>query len=191
MRKLINVLFVAAGLMLTTSMANAQQKIGHINSEEVFSNLPEAKSAQASLETLSKSKQAEIDGMVKEYQGKLTSAQALQKTISEANKEAVGKQLQDADLQLQDLQKRIEDSRTKATQEVTTKQGELFQPIQTKVASAITSVAKEKGLAYVFDIANGQGGNNLVYWEGGEDITAAVKTKLGITATTAKAAPKK
>lgn len=191
MRKLINVLFVAAGLMLTTSMANAQQKIGHINSEEVFSNLPEAKSAQASLETLSKSKQAEIDGMVKEYQGKLTSAQALQKTMSEANKEAVGKQLQDADLQLQDLQKRIEDSRTKATQEVTTKQGELFQPIQTKVASAITSVAKEKGLAYVFDIANGQGGNNLVYWEGGEDITAAVKTKLGITATTAKAAPKK
>ena len=191
MRKLINVLFVAAALMLTTNMANAQQKLGHINSEEVFSNLPEAKTAQTSLETLGKEKQAQMDGMVKEYQTKLTAAQALQKTMSEANKEAVGKQLQDADVQLQDLQKRIEDARTKASQEVTTRQGELFQPIQTKVATAISAVAKEKGLAYVFDIANGQGGNNLVYWDGGEDITAAVKTKLGITGTTAKAAPKK
>ncbi len=191
MRKLINVLFVAAALMLTTNMANAQQKLGHINSEEVFSNLPEAKTAQTTLETLGKEKQAQMDGMVKEYQTKLTAAQALQKTMSEANKEAVGKQLQDADVQLQDLQKRIEDARTKASQEVTTRQGELFQPIQTKVATAISAVAKEKGLAYVFDIANGQGGNNLVYWDGGEDITAAVKTKLGITGTTAKAAPKK
>ncbi|WP_431295356.1 OmpH family outer membrane protein [Pedobacter sp. P26] len=56
----------------------------------------------------------------------------------------------------------------------------------------MSAVAKEKGLAYVFDIANGQGGNNLVFWDGGDDITAAVKSKLGITATAAKpAAPKK
>lgn len=191
MRKLINVLFVAAGLTLATNMANAQQKIGHINSEEVFSNLPEAKSAQAVLETLGKGKQAEIDGMVKEYQTKLTSAQALEKTLSEANKETVNKQLQTAGLELQDLEKRITDARTKASQEVGAKQGELFQPIQTKVAGAISAVAKDKGLGYVFDTANGQGGNNLVYWEGGEDITAAVKTKLGISATAAKAAPKK
>jgi len=68
----------------------------------------------------------------------------------------------------------------------------LFQPIQAKVATAIAAISKEKGLAYVFDIANGQGGNNLVFWDGGDDITAAVKTKLGITATAAKTpAPKK
>ncbi|MET4083567.1 outer membrane protein [Pedobacter sp. UYP30] len=191
MRKLINVLFVAAVLMLTTNMASAQQKFGHLNSEEVFSNLPEAKAAQATLETLGKAKQAEIDGMVKEYQTKMTAAQALQKTLSEANKEAVGKQLETAGAELQELEKRVTDARTKASQEVSTKQGELFQPIQTKVATAISAVAKDKGLAYVFDIANGQGGNNLVYWEGGDDITAAVKTKLGISATAKAAAPKK
>ncbi|RYF15356.1 MULTISPECIES: OmpH family outer membrane protein [Pedobacter] len=192
MRKLINVFFVAAGLMFTANMASAQQKLGHINSEEVFANLPEAKAAQTTLETLGKTKQAEIDGMIKEYQSKLASAQTLEKTLSEANKEAVGKQLQTAGQELQDLEKRITDARTKASQDVGTKQGELFQPIQAKVATAISAVAKEKGLAYVFDIANGQGGNNLVFWEGGDDITPAVKTKLGISATAAKApAPKK
>jgi len=191
MRKLINVFFVAAGLLFTANMASAQQKLGHINSEDVFANLPEAKTAQTTLENLGKSKQAEIDAMIKEYQTQLAAAQAKEKTLSEANKEQVGKELQAAGQALQDLQKRIEDARTKASQEVGTKQGELFQPIQAKVAGAISSVAKEKGLAYVFDIANGQGGNNLVFWDGGEDITGAVKSKLGITATAAKPAPKK
>ncbi len=54
----------------------------------------------------------------------------------------------------------------------------------------MSAVAKEKGLAYVFDTAASQGFNNMVYFAGGEDITAAVKTKLGIPATAA-AAPKK
>ncbi|KLT65848.1 OmpH family outer membrane protein [Pedobacter sp. BMA] len=193
MRKLINVFFVAAGLLFTANMASAQQKLGHINSEDVFANLPEAKAAQGTLETLGKTKQAEIDAMIKEYQTQLTAAQAKEKTLSEANKEQVGKELQAAGQALQDLEKRITDARTKASQDVGTKQGELFQPIQAKVATAISAVAKEKGLAYVFDIANGQGGNNLVFWDGGEDITGAVKTKLGISATAkpAAAAPKK
>ncbi|PWS26731.1 hypothetical protein DHW03_11900 [Pedobacter yonginense] len=192
MRKLINVFFVAAGLLFTANMANAQQKLGHINSEEVFASLPEAKTAQTTLEGLGKTKQAEIDGMIKEYQTQLAAAQAKEKTLSEANKEQVGKELQAAGQSLQDLEKRITDARTKASQDLSTKQGELFEPIRVKVGNAISSVSKEKGLAYVFDISNGQGGNNLVFWEGGDDITAAVKTKLGISATAAKpAAPKK
>ncbi|MDN3586782.1 OmpH family outer membrane protein [Pedobacter aquatilis] len=192
MRKLINVFFVAAGLLFTANMANAQQKIGHVNSEEVFANLPESKTAETTLQNLSKTKQAEIDVMIKEYQSKLTAAQAKEKTRSEANKETVDKELQTAATELQDLQKRIGDAQTKAQQDLGTKQAELIQPINTKVASAVNSVAKEKGLAYVFDTANGQGGNNLIFWDGGEDITAAVKTKLGISATAAKpAAPKK
>lgn len=192
MRKLINVFFVATGLLFTANMANAQQKVGHINSEEVFANLPEAKAAQTVLEDLGKKKQADIDGMIKEYQTKLAAAQAKEKTLSEANKEVVGKELQAAGAELQDLEKRITDARTKASQEIGTKQGELFQPIQTKVAGAISSVAKEKGLAYVFDIVSGQGAANpLVYWEGGEDITAAVKAKLNIVAAAKAPAPKK
>ncbi|MFA6277442.1 MAG: OmpH family outer membrane protein [Pedobacter sp.] len=68
MRKLINVFFVAAGLLLTANVANAQQKFGHLNSDEIYANMPEAKAAQATLETLAKAKQAEIDKMIAEYQ---------------------------------------------------------------------------------------------------------------------------
>jgi len=185
MRKLINVLFVAAGLLLTANVANAQQKIGHLNSDEIYASMPEAKAAQATLETLAKSKQGEIDKMITEYQAKLKAAQDKEKTLSEANKDVVVKELQTAKEELDNLGKRIEDARTKATTDVQTKQGELFPPINQKLAGAMTAVAKEKGLAYVFDISSSQGFNSLVYFDGGEDITAAIKTKLGITGTAA------
>ncbi len=56
-----------------------------------------------------------------------------------------------------------------------------------KLSTAIAAVAKEKGLAYVFDISGSQGFNSLVYFDGGDDVTAAVKTKLGISLTAAPA----
>eukprot|EP01132_Coremiostelium_polycephalum_P016655 gene16655-20008_t len=189
MRKLINVFFVAAGLLFTANVANAQQKIGHLNSEEIFSVMPEAKTASTALETLAKAKQAEITKMQTEYQTKYEGAVAKQKTLSEANKDVVTKELQALGEELQGMQKRIDDARTKAQQDVATKQSELYVPINQKFETAVKAVAKEKGLAYVFDIASQQGANNLLYSEGGDDITAAVKSKLGISA--AAAAPKK
>jgi outer membrane protein len=188
MRKLINVLFVAAGLLMTSNVANAQQKFGHLNSDEIYATMPEAKAAQTTLENLAKTKQGEIDKMITEYQAKYKAAIDKEKTLSEANKEAVGKELQAAQVELGDLQKRIEDARTKATTDVQAEQGRLYPPINQKLSTAMGVVAKEKGLAYVFDISASAGFNNLIYFDGGEDITAAVKTKLGISATAKPAA---
>lgn len=190
MRKLINVFFVAAGLVLTANVANAQQKLGHLNSDDIFANLPEAKTISASIENLAKTKQAEIDKMIGEYQNKLKAAQDKERTLSEANKDVVGKELQTAKTELDDLGKRIQDAREKATKDVTDEQNRVFPPLQQKVGNAISAVAKEKGLAYVFDTSVNQGFNNLVYSDGGEDITAAVKAKLGISASAAPAATK-
>lgn len=189
MRKLINVFFVAAGLMLSANIANAQQKIGHINSETIFAVMPEAKSAQATLEAYNKTKTAEIEKMQTEYQTKYAAAVAKQKTLSEANKEAVSKELQTASDELQDLERRIKDAGVKAQQEFAQKQGALFVPINQKFEAAVKSVAKERGLAYVFDIAAQQNGNNLLFSDGGDDITPLVRTKLGISATAVPAAP--
>jgi outer membrane protein len=186
MRKLINAFFLAAGLLFTANIANAQQKLAHLNSATIIEAMPEVKVARTTLETFQKAKQADIEKMISEYQTMLKSAQEKEKTMSEANKEAVGKELQTMGAALQDLEKRITEARTKAQQELEAKNAELFNPIQVRADAAIKAVSKEKGFAYVFDTAN----QALIYWDGGEDITAAVKTKLGIAAT-ATAAPKK
>ena len=184
MRKLINVFFVAAGLMLMTNVASAQQKFGHLNTDEIYATMPEAKTAQTALETFAKKLQGDLEKMNQELATKYKAAQEKQKTLSEANKEVVGKELQAAEIELQDLQKRIQDATTKCNEAVEAKRNELFPPVGQKLSGAVTAVAKEKGLAYVFDISQAQGVNNLLYFDGGEDITAAVKAKLGITATT-------
>lgn len=186
MRKLINALFLAAGLLFTANIANAQQKFAHLNSQLVIEAMPEVKTARTTLEAFQKTKQADIEKMISEYQTKLKAAQDKEKTMSEANKEAIGKELQTMGTELQDLEKRITEARTKAQQELEAKNAELFNPIQVRADAAIKAVSKEKGFAYVFDTAN----QALIYWDGGEDITAAVKTKLGIAATAAPA-PKK
>jgi outer membrane protein len=186
MRKLINAFFLAAGLLFTANIANAQQKLAHLNSATIIEAMPEVITARTALEALQKTKQAEIEKMIAEYQTKLKAAQEKEKTMSEANKEAVGKELQAMGAELQDLQKRIEDTKGKAQQELEAKNAELFNPIQVKADAAIKAVSKEKGFAYVFDTAN----QALIYWDGGDDITEAVKTKLGI-AKTAAPAPKK
>lgn len=191
MRKLINVFFVSAGLMLLTNIANAQQKFGHVNTDEIYATMPEAKTAQTALKTFADKLQADLEKMGNEYQTKLKAAEDKQKTISEANKEVVGKELQAAATELQDLNKRIQDAQAKGQDAVEAKRNELFPPVGLKLTNAINAVAKEKGLAYVFDISVSQGFNNLIYFDGGEDVTAAVKTKLGISATPAATPAKK
>ncbi len=182
MRKLINVFFVSAGLMLITNIANAQQKFGHVNTDEIYATMPEAKTAQTALKTFADKLQADLEKMGMEYQTKMKAAEDKQKTISEANKEVVGKELQAAAVELQDLNKRIQEAQSKGNDAVEAKRNELFPQVGQKLSTAINAVAKEKGLAYVFDVSVSQGFNNLLYFDGGEDVTSAVKTKLGISA---------
>ncbi|KMQ68306.1 membrane protein [Chryseobacterium sp. FH2] len=186
MKKLITVFIAGVGFFFTSNLINAQQKIGHVNSDEVFANLSEAKTAESNVEAFTKTKQAEIEKLINTYQTKLKAAQDKEKTLSEANKETIMKELTAAQTELQELGASIEAARTKAAQDISQKQNELFTPIQKKVASMISTVAKEKGLAYVFDIATSQGNNNIAYMDGGEDITPTVKSKLGATSAPAK-----
>ena len=178
MRKLINVFFVAAALMFTANIANAQQKFGHLNTDDLYDVMPEAVAAQKTIQTMSAAKQTEIEKMISEYQVKYKSAQDKEKiaqdkqrSMSEANKDMItkeldvlAKELQQAGQDLQDFQKRIEDAKTKAQKDITDKQAELFPTVSKKLSAAIAAVAKEKGIAYVFDLSVAQGFNNMLYF---------------------------
>ena len=191
MRKLINVFFVAAAVVFTSAAAQAQQKFAHINSPEILQQMPEVTAASNTLRTFSEGIQAQMDKMRNEAQSKYDAYVAKQKTISEANKETVGKELMEMEKELQDFDRRIQEAQTKAQQDVANKENELFGPIQKKANDAIAAIAKEKGYAYVFDLAAAPGQTpTVIYWAGGDDITAAVKAKLGLPATATTPAPK-
>ncbi|HEX8376498.1 MAG TPA: OmpH family outer membrane protein [Pedobacter sp.] len=187
MKTFVKVAVIAAGLFFTGSAVNAQQKFAHLNSAQLLEVMPDVKQADTKFQTFQKQKQSEIELMQTEYQKKLTTAQEKEKTLSEANKGTVGKELETLGKELQDLYKRINERSEKTKQEMAAKQDELYQPIFKKAGDAVNAVAKEKGYAYVFDVSQ----PGVVFFDGGDDILALVKAKLGIAATAPATAAKK
>ena len=177
MKKLFKIGVVAAGLFLAGNMAIAQQKFAHINSADLLQSMPEMKIADATFQTFQKAKQTTLELMGAERQKLVTSYEDKYKTLSEANKAALEKELTILVSGIQDLEKRITTTQEKSQEELTTKRSELYQPVFKKAEDAVKVVAKEKGFAYVFDVSQ----PGVVYFDGGEDLLLAVKAKLCIT----------
>ncbi|WP_374164085.1 OmpH family outer membrane protein [Arcticibacter sp. MXS-1] len=97
----------------------------------------------------------------------------------------MGKELETMAKEIEDFTKRMQETQQKAQQELAQKQQELYNPVYQKAETAVKAVAKEKGYSYVFDISQ----PGVVYFDGGDDIIAAVKTKLGISATATASSP--
>ncbi len=184
MKNLVKSAALVAGLFISTQLANAQQKIGHINFGDIISGTTEFKTAQDQLKTLQDAKTKELQDMYAEYQKQQTAANDKARNRSEANKETVDAELNTLATQLRELEGRIQDIQRVAQEDIGKKQEELYQPIERKVMTAVNDVAKAKGYAYVFDISS----TNIPYFAGGDDLTTDVKTKLGIPATAAPAA---
>lgn len=174
-------LMVSLMLLLVFGLqtVSAQQKNGHLDLESVYSAMPEFKAAQTTLENINKTKTAELNKMKAEIQTKYDQGMAKNKTLSEANKDVVMKELQVMNDELENLKKRLDQSYQKAQEDIVAKEAELLAPIRAKFMDATKLVAKEKGLAYVFDVSRNRE-NNLLAWGDGIDITSAVKDKLGI-----------
>ena len=169
MKRLFKIALVAGGLLFAGGAVNAQQKVAHINSTELIKAMPEVANADKQLETYKGSLDADGKVMYTEYQTKVQDFQAKEKTLTDALKDAKIKEIQD-------LQKRIEEFQQKAGEDFEKKRSELYDPILKKAEDAVKAVAKEKGYAYVLDTTQ----PGVVYFEGGIDMLADVKAKLGL-----------
>ena len=176
MKHLLKAASVAVVLCLVVTAAMAQQKFGHINTQELFQLMPEVKAANEAFEAFRKTKLGELEGMEAEAQKKIAEFQEKQKTRSEANRVTVDAELEAIASSIQNIRERIGQVEQKAQQQLQQKQQELYTPIQTKADNAIKAVAKEKGYTYVFDAADPL----VKYSEGGDDLMADVKARLGI-----------
>ena len=116
--------------------------------------------------------------MYTEYQKKQNNANEKLRNRSEANKTAVDAEVQEIANSMREMETRIQEVQRVAQEDIGKKQQELYAPIEQKVFTAINAVAKEKGYAYVLDISNG----GIPYFGGGDDLTADIKSKLGIAA---------
>jgi outer membrane protein len=165
------VLLALALFVGTASIATAQQKIGHINADELLQMMPETKKAQTELEVYGRQLEKDLTDMETELQNKIDSFRANEKMMTTLARETKTKELQE-------LQMRIQEYSQRAQQELQQKQVELLTPVIEKATKAVQDVAKEKGFSYILDSSPSKA--VVVFAENGEDILPLVKAKLAI-----------
>jgi len=165
--KFLTVVLLASGLSLISSDLKAQMKIGHINTGELLSSLPEAKKADSLLqqfgEVLKKNGedyQSELESRAKKFNDDSTKMPAV-------TKEAERKKLQD-------LYTRVVNYNQEAQQQLEAKQQELLTPLQKKTLDIIQQVAKENGYTHVFNR------EALLVVPTSDDLLPLIKKKLNL-----------
>lgn len=163
-------LFIAS-ILLFTSLAHSQAKIGYIDSDTIFDELPEARDANQRLDALIQEWQTELNKLDSEWKAKYDEYEKRKLIMTEQTRV-------DFEQELIQLEQQIADYRQKkfgTNGELFQKQDELMRPVQNKIFNAITEVAEEEDLDFVFDRS---GDLLLLYARERHDITQKVLAKL-------------
>jgi outer membrane protein len=153
----------------TTAMAQKGTKVGHINSNDLLTAMPERTTVQKELEEYANQLKVTLDAMSKEYETKVGDFQSKQDVMTDIIKDNKIKEITD-------LEKRIKEFQQTAEADLQKKEQDLLQPIIDKAKTAINDVAKENGYTYVLDSSVGV----VLYSVETDDILPKVKKKLGI-----------
>lgn len=160
---------VLAILIALPMVASAQSvKFGLVDTQSILTALPDTKTAQDKITALSKEFQDQDSKFIAALQKKMEDYQNLPASTPQATKDALAKEIQ------ADQQKIVEFEQNAQTEMQKAQEREMA-PVITKVRDAIQAVGKEGGYTLIQEM-----GAALYYGTPAEDITAAVKAKLGL-----------
>ena len=149
-------------LALALPMLASAQKYGHINTQELFAQMPELTQVKAQMDTLQSMYENQLAAMqVQEFQ---QGQAAMTDGVREFRQQ-----------ELAELEQRIQTFYQTAQQDIQRKQQEYLAPLHEKMSKAIQAVGEEKGFTYIFDTAA-----MLYIAPDATDIMGDVKAKLGI-----------
>ena len=155
-------------MMLILPMAVSAQKFGHINTQELFSQMPEVAVVKLKMDTIQGQYEAQLASMNEEIQKKMQDYQAQEATMADAVKQI-------RQQELQEMNQRFQLFYQTAEQDIQKKQQELLTPVHERMAKAIKAVGERENYTYIFDSqAMVHIGNDAI------DATPAVKKELGI-----------
>lgn len=155
-------------VLLALPIIASAQKFGHINTQELFAEMPEVAQVKLKMDTIQSQYENQLASMNEEFQKKVQDYQTQEATMAEAIKQI-------RQQELQEMQQRIQLFYQTAEQDIQKKQQELLAPVHEKMAKAIKTVGEREGYTYIFDtVAMVHIGADA------NDVTPAVKKELGI-----------
>ena len=163
------ILLIAAAASMFSLAATAQTKFAHVNFGELVQLMPEADSAMVQLEAANNEAQETYNSMVSEFQSKYDQFEQKQATWTPAVRESKQKELMDIQTRVQEFQQAIQQDMNQLNQT-------LMAPIQQKATDVVNTLAKAKGVIYVFN------STSLLYIDETQsiDLTPEARTMLNI-----------
>lgn len=160
-------------IMLLAPMSMLAQKFGYMNSAELIQLMPEFSKAQKKLQDLEKTYTNDFNAMRTELEKKGTEFEKLQQdSVPENILKRRYEELLQMEQRLQQASQELQQSLAQAEQQ------EMI-AIQTKLRDALDAVGRDGGYVCIFDLA---GGVPYISKTLCEDVTAKLRTKLGIPA---------
>ena len=163
MKKVIIMALILAPLSLF-----AQQKFGHFDSSVIVQAMPEYKTSQTELQTLSKQYEDELTRMRDELQKKSQEYDKQRDSLPDNVK-------QRREQELNELGQKIQTFEQVANQDIQQQQQKLMAPIYEKINTAIKAVGDENGYTYILE------DSQVIYKNPtANDVTPLVKAKLNL-----------
>ena len=161
-------LIIALFCFASASVFAQGVKFGHVSPEEIMELIPGFDTARNAMIEFQTELQKEGEEMYKELQLK---QQQYEREV--ANYSQAVRQVREDELKA--MYARIQEFSASMEESIEKRKYDLLLPFQDKIVEAISAVAKEEKFTYIFNKSF------VSYYEQGEDITAKVKVKLGIT----------
>lgn len=158
-------------LALLSGIGTFAQKIGHVNSQAILSEMPDVRAAESFLEAFQTQLQKKGQKMFEDFQKKYQEI-----ARKEQQGELSPRQLEEEGKNLKAEEEKIQQYEQEMQLQIMAKREELLQPILDKVNAAIERVSKEKGFSYIIDLSSGM----LLYAQEETDITEDVKKALDL-----------
>ena len=155
-------------LMFAPLATFAQQKFGHINAQEVMSQMPEFIKARGEMEAKAKQYENDLKAMQDELQRK---SQEYDKNKSTMN----ATKQQETETELNNLYQKYQQALQDNQQSLAKEQQDKMQPITTKLVNAIKAVGQAGGYVYIMDTS---AGIPYISTTLSKDVTADVKAQL-------------
>lgn len=170
MNRIVNVLLLVVLLTLSGNVFSQNYKFGHIESQRIVVLMPEYEKASDSLNTVKMKYDEQAERMQVEINRKYND-------LVEQQNELDSLILESMFTEVQSMQERLQNFQQQANQKLRTLEGNLLQTVMDKLDEAISEVARELDLLYVFDMSS----RNPVYASDKSiDVGPMVKEKLGI-----------
>jgi outer membrane protein len=159
---------IIIAMLLIAPMALSAQKFGHINTQELFAQMPEVAQIKLKMDTIQGQYETQLASMQEEIQRKMQDYQAQEATMADAVKQI-------RQQELQEMNQRIQLFYQTAEQDIQKKQQELLTPVHERMSKAIKAVGERENYTYIFDSAA------MVHiGADATDVTPSIKKELGI-----------